>query len=50
LARIPPSAQVDVPSPAPQTVKAGAGKLLGVAEIWTVTSVAAPPVGCTSMV
>ena len=39
-----------MPSPAPQTLKAGAGKLLGVAEICTVTSVAAPPVGSTSIV
>ena len=31
-------------------LKVGAGKLPGEAEICTVTSVAAPPVGCTSIV
>lgn len=45
-----PSLQVWVPSPPPQTVKAGAGKLLGLAEICTITSSTVPPVGLTSMV
>lgn len=49
FAFIAPSVQVCVPSPAPQTVKVGAGKLLGEAETCTVTSVAAPPVGSTSI-
>src|SRR5262249_46488812 len=49
FAAIAPSVQVCVPSPEPQTVKVGAGKLPE-AEICTVTSVAAPPVGSTSIV
>jgi hypothetical protein len=44
-----PSLQVCVPSPLPQTVKEGAGKLLGLAEICTLTWSAAPPVDQTSI-
>jgi hypothetical protein len=44
-----PSVHVCVPSPLPQTLKTGAPKLLGCAEICTVTLPAVPPVGHTSI-
>lgn len=44
-----PSVHVCVPSPLPQTLNAGAPKLLGCAEICTVTLLAGSPVGHTSI-